>query len=51
MGEVAARLAVSQAEARAAFAKRFARLAGPGGQQHIRVLLPAVPAKPAGASR
>jgi CHAD domain-containing protein len=46
MGEVAARLAVSQAEARAAFAKRFARLAGPEGEQHVRVLL-----EPAGASR
>jgi CHAD domain-containing protein len=39
MGEVAARLAVSQAEARADFARRFARFAGPAAQQRIRTLL------------
>jgi CHAD domain-containing protein len=39
MGEVAARLAVSQAEARADFALRFARFAGPAGQQRFRALL------------
>jgi CHAD domain-containing protein len=39
MGEVAARLAGSQAEARAAFGNRFARFAGPDGRRHIRVLL------------
>jgi CHAD domain-containing protein len=45
MGEVAARLAVSQAEARADFARRFARFAGPAAQPRIRTLL----AAPAGA--
>jgi CHAD domain-containing protein len=39
MGEIAARLAVSQAEARADFSRRFARFAGPQAQQRIRVLL------------
>jgi hypothetical protein len=39
MGEVAAQLAVSQAEARADFARRFARFAGPAGQQRFRTLL------------
>ena len=39
MGEIAAKLALSQAEARADFARRFARLAGPAGQQHVRILL------------
>ncbi len=48
MGELAARLAVSQAEARADFSSRFARFAGPAGQQRIRVLLgePQAPAEP-----
>ncbi|MGD0066388.1 MAG: CHAD domain-containing protein [Streptosporangiaceae bacterium] len=53
MGELAARLAVSQAQARADFARRFARFAGPAAQPRIRTLLgePAepVPAKPAPA--
>jgi CHAD domain-containing protein len=39
MGEVAARLAVSQARARDDFARRFARLAGPAAQPRIRTLL------------
>jgi len=39
MGEIAANLTLSQAEARADFARRFARFAGPAGQEHIRVLL------------
>jgi CHAD domain-containing protein len=39
MGEIAAWLAVSQGEAREDFALRFARFAGPAGQQHIRTLL------------
>ena len=39
MGEIAAKLAVSQAEARADFARRFARFAGPEGRQRIRTLL------------
>jgi CHAD domain-containing protein len=39
MGELAARLAVSQAEARTDFSRRFARFAGPAGQQRVRVLL------------
>ncbi|MBV9094921.1 MAG: CHAD domain-containing protein [Streptosporangiaceae bacterium] len=39
MGEVAARLAASQAEAREQFGKRFAAFAGPAGQGHVRVLL------------
>ena len=48
MGELAARLAVSQAEARADFSRRFARFAGPAGQQRVRVLLGEPPA-PAGS--
>jgi CHAD domain-containing protein len=39
MGEVAAGLAASQAEARADFARRFARFAGPAGQQRFGALL------------
>jgi len=39
MGEIAAKLAVTQAEARAGFSRRFARFAGPDGQQRIRTLL------------
>ena len=39
MGEIAAKLTLSQTEARADFARRFARFAGPAGQEHIRVLL------------
>jgi CHAD domain-containing protein len=39
MGEVAAQLAVSQAEARDDFARRFARFAGPAGQQRFHELL------------
>jgi len=39
MGELAANLAISQAEARAVFADRFARFAGPDGQQRFRALL------------
>jgi CHAD domain-containing protein len=39
MGEIAANLAHSQAEARAEFAQRFARFAGPAGQQRFRDLL------------
>jgi CHAD domain-containing protein len=39
MGEIAARLAVSQQRARAEFADRFASFAGPAGQQRIRALL------------
>jgi CHAD domain-containing protein len=39
MGEIAAKLALSQAEARADFATRFARFAGPEGQQRVRTLL------------
>jgi CHAD domain-containing protein len=46
MGEVAARLAVSQAEARADFARRFARFAGPAAQSRITTLL-AKPGQPA----
>ncbi|MDQ2811310.1 MAG: hypothetical protein M3Z75_05350, partial [Actinomycetota bacterium] len=46
MGEAAARLAVSQAQARADFARRFARFAGPAAQQRIRTLL-AEPPEPA----
>jgi len=48
MGEVAARLAVSQAEARADFAHRFARFAGPAARQRISTLLaePGPPAEP-----
>jgi CHAD domain-containing protein len=53
MGEVAARLAASQAEARADFARRFARFAGPAARPRIRTLLgqpaesPESPAPPA----
>ena len=39
MGEIAAKLALSQAGARADFAARFARFAGPAGQERVRVLL------------
>jgi CHAD domain-containing protein len=39
MGEIAATLALSQAEARTEFAARFARFAGPAGQERVRVLL------------
>jgi CHAD domain-containing protein len=39
MGEIAARLTVSQAEARADFARRFARFAGPAGRERVNVLL------------
>jgi CHAD domain-containing protein len=48
MGELAAGLAVSQAQARADFAQRFARFAGPAAQPRIRTLLgePPVPAQP-----
>ena len=43
MGEIAAKLTLGQAEARADFARRFARFAGPAGQERIRVLLEARP--------
>jgi CHAD domain-containing protein len=39
MGEIAAKLAVSQAQARADFSRRFAAFAGPEGQHHVRTLL------------
>ncbi len=39
MGEIAAQLALSQAEAREEFAARFARFAGPAGRERVRVLL------------
>ena len=39
MGEIAAKLALSQAGARAEFAARFARFAGPAGRERVRVLL------------
>ena len=39
MGEIAAKLALSQAEARAEFVARFARFAGPAGRERVRVLL------------
>jgi len=39
MGEIAANLALSQAEAREVFAGRFSRFAGPAGQQRVRALL------------
>jgi hypothetical protein len=45
MGEIAANLAIRQAEAREDFAMRFARFAGPAGKQRIRTLL-AEPADP-----
>jgi hypothetical protein len=47
MGEVAAWLAISQAEAREDFAQRFAKFGGPAGQQRVRTLL----AEPAEASQ
>ena len=39
MGEIAANLSRSQAEARADFVTRFARFGGPAGQERVRVLL------------
>jgi CHAD domain-containing protein len=39
MGEIAANLARRQAEARAEFADRFGRFAGPAGRERVRVLL------------
>ena len=39
MGEIAAKLTLSQSEARADFVRRFARFTGPAGREHIRVLL------------
>jgi CHAD domain-containing protein len=39
MGEVAAWLAISQGEAREDFAQRFAKFAGPAGQQRVQTLL------------
>jgi CHAD domain-containing protein len=39
MGEIAANLAIGQAEARAEFAARFGRFAGPAGRERVRVLL------------
>jgi CHAD domain-containing protein len=39
MGEIAAKLTLSQAEARAEFSARFARFAGPAGRERVRVLL------------
>jgi len=39
MGEITANLALSQTEARAEFAERFTRFAGPAGQQRFRALL------------
>jgi CHAD domain-containing protein len=39
MGEIAANLAISQGEAREDFSMRFARFAGPAGQQRMRTLL------------
>jgi CHAD domain-containing protein len=39
MGEIAAKLTRSQAEARDEFAARFARFAGPAGRERVRVLL------------
>jgi CHAD domain-containing protein len=39
MGEIAAQLALSQAQAREEFAARFARFAGPAGRERVRVLL------------
>jgi CHAD domain-containing protein len=39
MGEIAAKLARGQAEARDEFAARFARFAGPAGRERVRVLL------------
>jgi len=39
MGEIAAKLARSQVEARAEFVARFARFAGPAGRERVRMLL------------
>ncbi len=39
MGEIAAKLARSQVEAREEFTARFARFAGPAGQERVRALL------------
>jgi CHAD domain-containing protein len=39
MGEIAAKLARSQVQARDEFAARFARFAGPAGHERVRVLL------------
>ncbi len=39
MGEIAAKLARSQVQAREEFAARFARFAGPAGRERVRVLL------------
>jgi len=39
MGEITAKLALSQAQARADFSRRFARFAGPEGQQRVHTLL------------
>jgi CHAD domain-containing protein len=39
MGEIAAKLTLSQAEARTEFAARFGRFAGPAGRERVRVLL------------
>jgi len=39
MGEIAAKLARSQAQAREEFAARFTRFAGPEGRERVRVLL------------
>ena len=39
MGEIAAKLTLSQAEARAEFAARFGRFAGPAGRERVGVLL------------
>jgi CHAD domain-containing protein len=49
MGELAARLAVSQTKAREEFARRFARFAGPAAQARIRTLLDESPARPEAA--
>ena len=53
MGEIAARLAVSQAKAREDFSRRFARFAGPEAADRIQVLLaqPAEPLLPAAAGQ
>ncbi|HXZ75262.1 MAG TPA: CHAD domain-containing protein, partial [Streptosporangiaceae bacterium] len=52
MGEIVANLAISQAEAREDFSLRFAKFAGPAGQQRMRTLLdePAIGVAPGGAS-
>jgi CHAD domain-containing protein len=39
MGEIAAKLTLSQADARAEFAARFGRFAGPAGRERVRILL------------